>query len=97
LRVETLQSLLAFASTHEDRVCQPSYRGRRRHPVLIPKSIFTSLADCQSTNLKDFLQERDHLRALCELDDSGLDIDIDRPDDYERAVRLASDQLTPTL
>jgi CTP:molybdopterin cytidylyltransferase MocA len=30
--------------------------------------------------------------ALCELDDAGLDLDIDHPADYEKAVQLFAKQ-----
>ena len=34
--------------------------------------------------------------ALCELDDPGLDLDIDRPEDYENALARAGLPRTPS-
>jgi CTP:molybdopterin cytidylyltransferase MocA len=39
--------------------------------------------------LKEFLSATSRPFALCELDDPGLDLDIDRPEDYERALKMA--------
>jgi molybdenum cofactor cytidylyltransferase len=88
LRKDTLHSLLAFATNHPDRICQPSFRGRRRHPVILPKEFFRALATCTATHLKEYLQQASQPVVTCEVDDMGLDIDIDTPEDYERAREL---------
>jgi molybdenum cofactor cytidylyltransferase len=87
LRSETLAALLAFAAAHPEQVCQPLRHGHGRHPVLLPKPIFNLLASSRDASLKDFL--RPLTVARCELDDPGLDLDIDRPEDYEKARRLS--------
>jgi molybdenum cofactor cytidylyltransferase len=87
LRPETLQQVIAFAAAQPALVCQPSRGGRRRHPVLLPKTVFARLASASAGNLKEFLFEFD--AAVCELEDPGLDLDLDRPEDYERALRMA--------
>jgi molybdenum cofactor cytidylyltransferase len=87
LRLETLSQLLEFAAAHAESVCQPCRVGRRRHPVLLPKADFLQLKKTPASNLKDFL-----LRcsvAACEMNDPGLDLDIDQPGDYEAALKLA--------
>jgi CTP:molybdopterin cytidylyltransferase MocA len=84
LRDETLQALARFDAANPDRVCQPSCHGRPRHPVIMPRVIFERLQRWVGDNLKQFLQTQSVM--TCELDDPGLDFDIDRPEDYERAV-----------
>src|SRR5512133_2533660 len=86
LRRSTLAALLRFAAEHPDRVCQPARGGHARHPVLLPRTAFAALAETPALTLKEFLRSRDVL--LCELDDPGLDLDLDHPEDYERALRL---------
>jgi molybdenum cofactor cytidylyltransferase len=85
LRRETLDALLRFAAAHPNQVSQPSRRARPRHPVVVPKTIFLKLPDSRAETLKAHLQELPY--ALCELDDPGLDFDLDTPADYEQALR----------
>jgi len=89
LQRQTLRQALDFSAAHPARVCQPARRGHGRHPVLLPKSIFRQLAGSTARTLKGFLTARRRQVALCELDDPGLDLDLDRPEDYERAVLFA--------
>jgi molybdenum cofactor cytidylyltransferase len=86
LRRETLRALVEFAAANPDAVSQPARHGRPRHPVVMPRRVFQRLQTPGTGTLKEFLQlER---VALCDVDDPGLDFDIDRPEDYEQAVRL---------
>jgi len=89
LRLETLQGLLNFGRGNFERICQPQRGGRRRHPVLLPKTEFEALKDSSASDLKQFLEQRTDALAGFESDDAGLDLDIDRPEDYERARQLA--------
>lgn len=88
LRLETLKTLLDFAATHPDQICQPSRNGHPRHPVVLPQAAFQSLALTNEPQLKSFLQNSAPAVNWCEMDDPGLDIDIDRPADYEKAVQF---------
>jgi len=87
LRLETLTGLLAFAANHSGQVCQPAYRGKAAHPVVLPKPVFQALATSQAETLKEFLSAGEVCRFDCE--DSGLELDLDRPEDYQRALALA--------
>jgi molybdenum cofactor cytidylyltransferase len=92
LQRRTLRRVLDFGAMHPAKVCQPARRGHGRHPVLLPKSVFRQLAGSTARTLKGFLAVRVRRIALCELDDPGLDLDIDWPEDYERAVLLRNRQ-----
>jgi molybdenum cofactor cytidylyltransferase len=85
---ETLSALVAFAAQHRQSICQASHRGRPRHPVLVPKPLWQTLAGSTHATLKDFLEAYREARALIEINDPGLDLDIDRPADYEAALKL---------
>jgi CTP:molybdopterin cytidylyltransferase MocA len=87
LKLTTLRRLLDLATEHSDVVCQPQYQGRFAHPVLMPKHIFFKLPQTHHETLKDFLQTQRVLGCAC--DDCGLVLDIDRPEDYQRALSLA--------
>lgn len=95
VRLETLRALLRFGAAHAESACQPARGGRARHPVLLPADIFRQLRDATEENLKQFLLNRGARRALCEMDDPGLDFDLDQPEDYERALALKAG--APTL
>lgn len=87
VQTATLQRLIDFAAARPDKICQPIRNGHRRHPVTFPRDIFFELATSNSANLKQFLELRgDHLAGF-DSDDSGLDLDLDTPEDYERARR----------
>jgi len=88
LRLETLRTLLGLAAAHPEKICQPSRRGRPRHPVVLPKAIFERLKDSREETLKQFLQNNPSAVTLREMDDCGLDFDMDTPADYEKALRL---------
>jgi molybdenum cofactor cytidylyltransferase len=92
LQPPTLRRLLDFSARHPAKVCQPARRGHGRHPVLLPRAVFRQLAKAPAATLKDFLAANPRRLALCELDDPGLDLDIDRPEDYDRAALLARSQ-----
>jgi molybdenum cofactor cytidylyltransferase len=88
VRDQTFRTLLDFVHDHPERICQPSRDGRARHPVIFPAAHFTALADASEENLKQFLEHRRGELAWCEIEDPGLDLDIDTPEDYERALNL---------
>jgi CTP:molybdopterin cytidylyltransferase MocA len=83
-----LRRLLELGSLYPEKICQPIRHGRRRHPVLLPKEAFLSLGHATVPDLKTFLQSRTHDLAGFEVDDPGLDLDLDEPKDYERAKAL---------
>jgi molybdenum cofactor cytidylyltransferase len=88
LRVETLRALLDVHSDHPDTICQPSYDGRARHPVLLPRRAFLELRDSRAETFSEFLQQTTCARIERAIDDPGLVLDLDRPEDYGRAVSL---------
>jgi molybdenum cofactor cytidylyltransferase len=94
VRFDTLERLLAFATAHPREVCQPARAGRGRHPVWLPARVFARLPESDAADLKQFLVDQGAPPARCEIDDAGLDLDLDEPADYERALRLAA---TPAL
>jgi len=87
LRRETLRAVIDLAKEQPDRICQPRRMGHLRHPVILPEHPFEQLRDATVSTLKEFLASQPI--ASCEVDDSGLDLDIDAPEDYERALRLS--------
>src|SRR6266853_5065347 len=88
LRSETLRALLRLGAAHPESVCQLSRQGRPRHPVLLPTGAFQQIPNSTHASLKEFLKNLSLDFVLEESDDAGLDLDIDHPADYDKAVRL---------
>jgi molybdenum cofactor cytidylyltransferase len=93
LHSSTLAKLIELALEHPEKICQPSRNGRPRHPVILPQNIFEPLAGATDADLKQFLRCRE--TVLREMDDPGLDFDIDEPADYEKAVKEFSERADP--
>jgi molybdenum cofactor cytidylyltransferase len=91
LQRKTLEQLMNCArkSQHSGRIHQPSRSGRPRHPIVFPRPIFEELGNHSGPTLREFLEERKTVRSLWEMDDDGLDLDLDEPADYERALRIS--------
>src|SRR3954471_8873299 len=61
----TLSAVVEFAIKNPESIFQPSREGRPRHPVILPRAQFASIAEFQRETLKDFLSERrDHLQLI---------------------------------
>lgn len=89
LQKATLSELIEAVRTDPQAVWQPSYQARRRHPVILPGGAFHDLRQTAATDLKNFLEASSIPRKTVEVDDPGLEIDIDTPEDYARAKKLA--------
>jgi molybdenum cofactor cytidylyltransferase len=88
LRSETLDGLIEFAKRHPGKICQPGRGGHGRHPVLLPEEVFKQLAGAMHEMLKEFLAAHSAFVELAEMDDPGLDLDTDTPEDFEKARRM---------
>ena len=54
----------------------------------MPRQYFQALRTSQASTLKEFLVANASGVRKIEMDDEGLDLDMDRPEDYEQAKRL---------
>jgi molybdenum cofactor cytidylyltransferase len=84
LRMETLRHLLEFAARHPDAICQPEFGGHGGHPVLLPPSAFADLKRTGAKKMKDFLNQTACQSVKCSMNDPGLSLDMDTPEDYIR-------------
>jgi len=88
LRPETLRQLLAFQSANDDAICQLEFDGHARHPVLLPRQAINELKASPAETLKDFLKLTTIRSLRYPVDDPGLALDLDTPEDYEQARRV---------
>ena len=84
LNSDTLRQLLAFHSAHAGAICQPEFDGHTRHPVILPRAAFAELKSTTATTLKEFLKLVSLPRVQCSMNDAGLSLDMDTPEDYKR-------------
>jgi molybdenum cofactor cytidylyltransferase len=84
LQTETLRRLLEFQAQNPGRICQPMSGGRLAHPVILPLSAWKELKTTGADTLKDFLKLVDVPRVQCVINDPGLSLDLDTPEDYKR-------------
>lgn len=84
LRMETLRRLLEFYAKKRASICQPMSGERTAHPVILPYSTFAGLKLSAAATLKDFLKLSAAPRVQFQVDDPGLLLDMDTPEDYKR-------------
>jgi len=88
LQLETLRSLLKFAAQNREAICQPMFGGRTKHPVILPSAAWESLKDSRADTLKSFLNLAPCPSVQCGINDPGLTLDLDTPEDYKRLQAL---------
>ena len=84
LNFSTLRQLLAFHSARAGAICQPEFDGHTRHPVILPRAAFAELKHTPAKTLKHFLKQTSCQVVKCPIEDSGLALDMDTPEDYKR-------------
>jgi molybdenum cofactor cytidylyltransferase len=90
LRSDRLRALAEFHFQHPEAVCQPFFGGRERHPVCLPRRAFEELKTTPTETLKDFLKHISCPVVQYPMDDAGLALDMDTPEDYIRLQNLTS-------
>lgn len=88
LQTETLKVLMGRSQSDPRRIFLPTWNGRRGHPVLLPKRKLALLVARPVETLRDFLQDQSDWVTDCAVNDPGLLLDVDRPEDYDAALRL---------
>jgi CTP:molybdopterin cytidylyltransferase MocA len=84
LRTETLRQLLEFSAQNREAICQPAFDGHTGHPVVLPRAAFAALKNTGAATLKDFLKQISGCSVQLPVDDAGLLLDMDTPEDYKQ-------------
>ncbi len=85
LQSETLRVLLKGFARNADAICQPAFAGHGAHPVILPRDLFAALPATPAATLKDFLKQVSGRRVQYVVNDPGLTLDLDTPEDYKQA------------
>lgn len=84
----TIRLLRDTAVNSPDRIIIPTCAGRRGHPLIFPRSILDELTHGQI--LRDVVRRDPSLVIDLPVDDPGVLMDMDTPDDYRRVQQLTS-------
>ena len=87
IRNRTLVRLMQVAEENREAICQPSFAGRAKHPVILPGSQFLALHSVEHGTLRNFLEASTHKRVLMECEDESLNVDLDTPKEYDAAAQ----------
>ncbi|HEX3026478.1 MAG TPA: nucleotidyltransferase family protein [Clostridia bacterium] len=92
------QSLVSMQNDMNDSRCEillPVHKGKMGHPILLNSNAIPFLTDYRGGGgLKGALDSFSGLKRIIELNDVGMTLDADRPEDYEQLkayVRRRSD------
>lgn len=90
VREHTVSKLIDSFRAHPGCVIRPCFRNRRGHPVLIPSGFFKSIIDYhRDGGLRAALLPLASRSVLVEVDDEGILLDVDNPEDYDALLRNA--------
>jgi molybdenum cofactor cytidylyltransferase len=89
VRDHVLQEMLRV----EADIVIPTYRGRKGHPVYFKTHLVDEiLHEPDDATLRDFINRKGYVTV--EVDDEGIIIDVDSPEDYERVKALYEREVT---
>jgi len=83
---ETIRALIAAAASGA-ALARPTYGGRHGHPVVFARALFDELRHADPDQGARAVVHAHHADVVnIAVDDRGVLHDIDRPDDYQRAI-----------
>jgi len=87
VRTATIRALAAEHAAHPAAILAPSFHGRRGHPVLFPREALDGIA--AGLTLREARDRWPGGMRQVDVEDEGVVIDVDTPEEYERAKTLA--------
>jgi CTP:molybdopterin cytidylyltransferase MocA len=79
---ETIKGLVDAHRSSPDSILIPLYQGRRGHPTLFPRKAIEEIFSVET--LRDVIASRSGSVRAVDVDDEGVVLDLDTPEDYER-------------
>lgn len=79
---DTIAACITLQRAQPDSIIIPSYQGRRGHPTLFPRPVIEDIFF--SATLRDVIAANAGLVRTTEVDDEGVILDLDTPEDYDR-------------
>ncbi|MBJ6727392.1 nucleotidyltransferase family protein [Geomesophilobacter sediminis] len=87
VRGATVRSLVQAAREQKGRIILPLYAGRRGHPLLLPRPVLDELVPGRL--LRDLVRSDPARVAEVAVDDPGVLLDMDTPEDYRAMLAFA--------
>jgi molybdenum cofactor cytidylyltransferase len=84
VRPDTLESMISAHSRMPGAIIIPVYRGRKGHPTLFPRFVLEDLA--KVATLRDVIGQHSAKITLLDVDDEGVILDMDTPEDYRKIL-----------
>jgi molybdenum cofactor cytidylyltransferase len=81
----TIASIVARGAASPGSIIIPTYQGRRGHPTLFPRAIIETIAS--GGTLRDVIFRHSEAAAFLAVDDEGVVLDMDTPQDYAHLVK----------
>lgn len=82
----TVKALIDQHAMHPECIITPTCKGHRGHPLLLPRSILEELTEGKT--LRDVLKKDAARIREVPIDDTGILIDMDTPDDYRTVCAM---------
>lgn len=84
---ETISRLLLLHKCTPNQICIPMFKGRQGHPVLFPRRLMAELTP--GITMRDLIKIHPGSIIRLPVDDEGVLLDMDTPEDYEYLCRRA--------
>jgi len=78
----TMRRLVAACGEHPGGIIIPLYKGRRGHPTLFPRTVIEEVVS--GRNLREVITGHSGDVLSIEVNDEGVVLDLDTPEEYER-------------
>jgi len=86
---KTVHALLAACRAGSHSIYQPRHKRRHGHPLLLHRTIWPDVLNAPpGTTLRDIVHSHRERRCSVSVDDPGILIDIDRPEDLRSFGRV---------
>ena len=73
-----------YSQKYNDKIIIPSFKGRRGHPVYFGRKYFPDLLNAPLNHgARHVVEKRSDQVRLLEVEDKGITMDIDTPEDYQ--------------
>ena len=86
---DTVAHMLSKYESFPDCIIIPCNDGRRGHPLLVPRTLLDGLAN--DMTLRDLVRQNPDRVHCMDVDDPGVLLDMDTPDDYHLICKLLTE------
>jgi len=84
VRPKTIEAMISAHVRMPDAIIIPVHRGRKGHPTLFPRALLEELGT--GATMRDVIGRHHAKISLLNVDDEGVILDMDTPEDYRRIL-----------